>query len=94
MSYLQDYDFSLLENETEYYVKKMVEEVLASNENYCRCQKCVVDYVALALNNLPAMYKVMSLGQMLDVNEKENLEESIRKEVMTAIEKVNSNPTH
>ncbi|MCT4632713.1 MAG: late competence development ComFB family protein [Firmicutes bacterium] len=47
-----------LKNYTEYLVEDSINELIHNYDDICKCQKCMYDMMALALNNLPAQYVV------------------------------------
>lgn len=86
-----------------YKLKNYMEELIAQRTdellkimNICKCEKCRLDIMALALNDLPARYVVTEKGELYTkLNE---LEQQFGVSVDTAIIKaavsVNKNPKH
>jgi len=86
-----------------YKLKNYMEELIAQRTdellkimNICKCGKCRLDIMALALNDLPAKYVVTEKGELYTkLNE---LEQQFGVSVDTAIIKaavfVNKNPKH
>lgn len=74
----------------------VLDEILAKQENVCKCQRCRLDIVALALNNLVPKYAVTDIGRAHTKLEatKTQFQIDVVKELTKAIEKVNSNPRH
>jgi len=94
-----DYDFDLLVNEIENLVIDELGRQLSldSNRDVCRCQDCVLDMAALALNHLKPAYR--SSLSYKGVLYKQNLHSakkdmSYEKVVKVAIEKIAANPAH
>lgn len=97
MSFKDKYDFDLLVNEMENAViEELEKQLLEDIENkICKCQDCILDMIAFALNNLKPAYRVSLTGriysQILYDGEKK-LE--IEKVVKLAIEKISKHPSH
>ena len=58
------YDFSILVNETEEVVMEELEKQLNKEEyqTVCRCEECIMDMMALALNQLQPSYRSSFTG--------------------------------
>ncbi len=91
------YDFDLLVNEAEKLVIREMEELLNDDkeQKICKCQDCVLDMAALALNNIKPTYRSSFTGvvyaqQLQDGKYMEELKNAVKK----AIEKVKKNPSH
>ena len=48
----------LFKNYMEEVVDSTMDEILARDEDICKCERCLMDIKALALNNLPPKYVV------------------------------------
>jgi len=96
MAFIDDYDFDLLKNEAESLVINEVEKQLKLEpEETCRCNECVVDIAAIALNNVKPLYRFSLLGTLYtQAMSKETYNKSVEKEVADAIKKVKNNPAH
>ena len=97
MAFIDNYDFELLKNEAETLVIKEVGRQLESYSSpICKCNECVVDMAAVALNMVKPLYRVSLLGTMYTshaMDEKEYAA-SVRNSVYSAIDKVRKNPSH
>jgi competence protein ComFB len=97
MAFLDEYDFDLLKNEAEILVIREMEEQFKSEpESVCRCNECIVDMAAIALNNVRPMYRFSLLGTLYAsqaMNEKDYAD-SVKDAVAKAIKKVKKNPAH
>jgi competence protein ComFB len=99
MAFADLYDFDILVNEAE---KMVIEELGSQLDSYtdtddiCRCNECVVDMAAVALNAVKPLYRVSLLGTLYasQAMNEESYAQSIRDEVSRAIEKVRRNPAH
>jgi len=97
MAFIDDYDFDLLKNEAENLVLRELERQLA---NYlapiCRCNDCIVDMAALALNSVKPLYRVSLLGTIYASNamDERAYALSVRQSVLKAIEQIRKNPSH
>lgn len=97
MALTDTYDFELLENEAEQLVFKELERQLAEqDEDLCRCNDCVTDMAAMALNGVKPLYRVSLLGALYaaEAMNDEEYASSVREAVSTAIQKVKANPAH
>ena len=84
-----------LKNHMEEFVSKKTDEILKLM-NICKCEKCRLDIMALALNGLPAKYVVSEQGELYA--KLKELEQQFDIDVETAIVKaavlVGKNPKH
>jgi competence protein ComFB len=94
MGFQDRYDFSLLVNEKERYVVNELEAQLKVRTEVCRCQECVLDMVALALNHTKPVYRVTLLGSIYAQAAEEDIHQEISQAVQGAIEKIYTNPSH
>jgi competence protein ComFB len=94
MGFQDRYDFSLLVNEKERYVADELEAQLKARPEVCRCQECVLDMVALALNHTHPVYRVTLMGSIYAQAEDEAVRQEIEKAVTDAIDKIHENPSH
>ncbi|MDR1430420.1 MAG: late competence development ComFB family protein [Spirochaetaceae bacterium] len=98
MAFNEEYDFeSVLKNEAENLVIAELEKQLASHPaSICRCQDCVIDMAAVALNNVKPLYRVSLLGIQYASRamDKPDYAESVKNAVHKAIERVRKNPSH
>ena len=97
MAFTDEYDFDLLKNEAEKLVLNELEHQLnAYAGELCRCNDCVVDMAAMALNTVKPMYRFSLLGTLYAeqaMNER-SYADSVQQAVAVAIEKVRKNPSH
>ncbi|MBI9101379.1 MAG: late competence development ComFB family protein [Spirochaetales bacterium] len=97
MSLREEYDFEYLVNESENLVFEELDAQLEMKEraNVCRCQDCILDMAALALNSMKPQYRVSLLGSVyassLHIS---SAREEAEKSVKMAIDKISSNPSH
>ena len=97
MAFINEYDFEHLKNEAENLVIKDLERQLESfPEPICRCNDCVLDMAAIALNCIKPLYRVSLLGTLYAATamDQKVYATSIREAVFNAIEKVRKNPSH
>ena len=97
MGLRDEYNFEYLVNEAERLVIDQLEKQLAeeSARNICKCQDCILDMAALALNNVKPYYRVSLIGTLYA----HSLDESdyaleVAKAVRSAIKKISRNPSH
>lgn len=99
MAFTDDYEFELIVNEMEGMVIKELQYLLAKDEynDVCRCQDCILDIVALALNHLKPAYRssLSYKGVLYKHNlQDEHHDKAYKKVVKDAIEKIRNNPSH
>ncbi|MEA1910996.1 MAG: late competence development ComFB family protein [Spirochaetota bacterium] len=97
MAIKDSYNFENLINETERIVLEQMEIQLEleSSKNICKCQDCVLDMTALALNSLKPHYRVSLIGTIyantvLD----DKFAEEVKASVAASIKKIADNPSH
>jgi len=94
---LDSYNFELLKNEAEVLVLRELEKQLATqDEELCRCNECIVDMAAIALNTVKPLYRFSLLGTQYAAQamSEQSYAESIQQAVAQAIAKVRTNPAH
>jgi len=97
MAFIDEYDFDLLKNEAELIVIHEVEEQLKLEpEEMCRCNECVVDIAAIALNSVKPLYRFSLLGTLYasQAMTEQAYAGSVKTAVTYAIQKVKKNPAH
>ncbi len=84
-----------LKNFMEDVVNKKIDSVL-NLMNICKCEKCRLDIMAIALNDLPPRYVVTDTGELF--SKVRELEQQFEVDIETAIVKaaiyVSKNPKH
>jgi len=97
MAFIDDYDFEFLKNGAENLVLNELGRQLEEYEgDVCRCNDCVADMAAMALNNVKPLYRVSLLGTLYAASamDEKDYAENIRESVSSAIKKVHNNPSH
>jgi len=97
MAFIDEYNFEHLKNEAENLVINELERQLeAQSSSICRCNDCILDMAAMALNSMKPLYRVSLLGSLYAAHamDEKNYAASIRESVFNAIEKVQKNPSH
>lgn len=97
MGRIDEYDFSILVNESERMVREELGRRLEAGDldGLCSCQDCVLDMATLALNNLKPLYRVSLLGTIYAHAMTEgDYMEGVRAAVEAAIRKIGENPSH
>ena len=89
------YDFDSLVNEAERTVLGELEAQMTAAVGICRCQDCVLDMAAYALNNVKPTYRVSLMGSVYAraVNDVDYAA-GIGRAVADAIKKIKANPSH
>ncbi|MDI6604177.1 late competence development ComFB family protein [Aceticella autotrophica] len=84
-----------LKNYMEEAVKGMLDNVL-KDLDVCKCDRCKLDIMALALNNLPPKYTVTEIGELyLRTNElQQQFEVDIVSAIINAAQYVNKHRRH
>jgi len=85
-----------LTNYSEVVVKKVLDDYIANNNIQCKCERCLADIMAYALNHLPPRYFVSHKGEVLTSFESQTLPDRTRvlAEVVYASVIVAANPSH
>ena len=97
MSLKDSYNFEYLMNETEKIVLEQLEFLLEQKdaEDICKCQDCVLDMAALALNSLKPHYRVSLIGTVYAQAESDDdYAEEVKQVISSAIKKIAANPSH
>jgi competence protein ComFB len=97
MAFKDRYDFELLKNEAEQLVLQELEKQLETRQGeICRCNECIVDMAAIALNSVKPRYRFSLLGTLYAAQamNEQSYAGSVQKAVTMAIDKVSSNPAH
>jgi competence protein ComFB len=97
MALRDDYNFEYLVNEAERLVIDELERRLEADTGgrICRCQDCVLDMAAYALNSVKPAYRVSLLGKLYgEALSEAQFQEEVRRAVDKGIEVVRTNPSH
>ena len=97
MAFINEYDFDHLKNEAELLVIREMEQQLKSeSDDMCRCNDCIVDIAAIALNTVKPLYRFSLLGTLYasQAMTEQTYADSVKKAVAFAIKKVKKNPSH
>jgi len=97
MAFADDYEFHQLKNEAEQLVIQELEHQLAgAGDNICRCEECILDMAAMALNTVKPVYRYSLLGTLYAAQAMSDqaYADSVQEAVTRAIDKVSSNPAH
>lgn len=83
-------------NIVEKLVRDCLDEVLELRPGMCRCDKCVADIMAVALNNLQPRYVVSDKGETLAKAAflDKDLKMALLIAVAEAAERISTNPRH
>ncbi|RKX77321.1 MAG: competence protein ComFB [Spirochaetes bacterium] len=97
MSLKDQYNFEFLTNEAERLVldelKRRFDE--DKEEKICKCEDCVLDMAAYALNHVRPAYRASLLGTLYaHALEGSEYQADVKKAVDQAIEIVSKNPSH
>lgn len=86
----------LLRNYMEEVVDSTMQEILEHRDDVCKCDRCMMDIKALALNHLPAKYVVTDMGYVYTkIQELESqFKTDIAVAVTNALKIVRKNPRH
>lgn len=86
----------MLKNYMEIAVEMVLNDILKEKELKCRCEKCLNDIKAIALNNLKPMYVVSDEGVLFTKLHELSIQfkADIIRELAMAIKMVGDNPRH
>ncbi|MBN1697680.1 MAG: late competence development ComFB family protein [Spirochaetales bacterium] len=95
MGIREDYNFELLVNAAERLVQDELEKQLKEKEKICKCQDCILDMAAYALNKTKPYYRVSLLGKLYSESAAgSEYGNEVKKIVAEAIKKIGDNPSH
>ena len=97
MAFVDQYDFDILENESEKLViEELGKQLGVFKGKVCHCNTCVVDMAAMALNAVKPLYRVSLLGTQYAAQamSEASYAKSLKDSVAKAIERVRKNPAH
>lgn len=86
----------MLKNCMEDIVEELLPLVINEREDICKCESCIKDMKAIALNHLPPRYAATSEGALYVKVDKSNLQSKVDvlREITKAVEIVCKNPKH
>jgi competence protein ComFB len=97
MAEIRHYNFENLSNMAEEIVFQELERRLSERaDNICKCNECVVDMAAMALNSVKPLYRSSLLGGLYTAEAMNDAAyaKSVHDAVTLAIEKVSLYPGH
>jgi len=85
-----------LHNYSEKVVREILGELLSRKNDICKCDRCRLDMMAIALNNLPPQYYVSDKGEVFSklMATYAELRTKVLTEVTKAIMQVEKQPYH
>ncbi|MBL4935684.1 late competence development ComFB family protein [Clostridium sp. YIM B02515] len=85
-----------LKNYMEILVDEILPGMLVKENTICKCERCIMDIKAIALNRLPAKYIVSDIGEIYRRYDElgKQLEIDVMEAIMRAIELVKLYPKH
>lgn len=85
-----------LHNYIEKVVREVLEEILSRKNDICKCEKCRLDMMAIALNNLPPQYYVSDKGEVFSklMSTYADMRTKVLTEVTKAVMQVEKRPSH
>lgn len=85
-----------LHNYIEKVVKEVLEDILSRKNDICKCEKCRLDIMAIALNNLPPQYYVSDKGEVFSklMSTYADMRTKVLTEVTKAVMQVEKQPFH
>ncbi|WP_022851166.1 late competence development ComFB family protein [Limisalsivibrio acetivorans] len=92
MSKINYYDVEAIRNINEKRVWDMLPFFLERNPHLCTCGNCVLDIVAIALNNLKPVYQVYE--ESVDLARDKVSDEEIYRQLTNGARIVHENPRH
>lgn len=83
-------------NFMEEMAKEELDKLLGEREDICKCAKCKMDILALALNRLPPKYAVSDKGRVFTKLQGVEIQfrADVTIELIKAIAKISKNPQH
>lgn len=85
-----------LHNYIEKVVREVLDDILARKNDICKCEKCRLDMMAIALNNLPPQYYVSDKGEVFSklMSTYADMRTKVLTEVTKAVMQVEKQPSH
>ena len=85
-----------LHNYIEKVVREVLDDILARKSDICKCEKCRLDMMAIALNNLPPQYYVSDKGEVFSklMSTYADMRTKVLTEVTKAVMQVEKQPSH
>lgn len=85
-----------LKNFMEDVVIQILDEILTEKKDFCNCERCRLDIMAIALNHLPPKYTVTEEGEVFTKIQllSQQFRADAMVEIVKAIEIVSKNPHH
>jgi competence protein ComFB len=89
-------EYKIPKNYMERVVKETLEKLLKDRDDVCKCEECVADMMAYALNRLPPKYIVTDRGYIFSkLSEVEaQFQVDVLEAVLEAINVISKNPRH
>ena len=94
---IDNYDFENLKNESETHIfNELAAQLKALPYEVCRCNDCLGDMAAIALNRVAPKYRWSLLGSLYTASAMDDKEyrTSVENAVREAIQTVRKNPSH
>jgi len=89
------YRLDAVVNENKNIVIELLQHILATDKTICRCEHCILDIIAITLNDLPPRYRVGLIGTIdFDVDAETQYLEKVQDGLYHAIMRVTENPHH
>jgi len=89
------YRFDAVENENKEYIIDLLEELLDADHTICTCEQCILDIVAITLNELQPRYRVGILGSIdIDQRNYREYQDTLVRALQYAVMRVTENPHH
>jgi len=85
-----------VKNYLEEIVKRIANDLIAKDKDFCKCEQCKSDVITYSLNHLSPKYAASIKGHALtavDI-ESEQIQTEVTVNVLKAIEQVKKNPNH
>lgn len=85
-----------LYNTMEGVVKGALQDIMAQKNDFCKCEECQIDIMAIALNSLPAKYVGTHKGEVYSkiATLSNQFNTDAYREIVKAIAVVNEKPRH
>lgn len=85
-----------IKNYMEDVVVQLLHSIVEERDDICKCEKCLNDIAAIALNNLTPHYVVTDKGELYSkvLNMSIQFEADVTKAILEAIDRVSKNPRH
>ncbi len=92
---VEQYNVDAVQNENLPIVIELLEKLIGDDETICTCEHCILDIIAITLNNLPPRYRIGLIGKIdIDYKYDQEYRQLVLDSLHQAVMRVTENPHH